>query len=84
MIEKGKCSLHDQDIEKAILKGKKLESIDDRDWKELEANVVAITLLCLADDVMYPIMDEESPSAIWFNIENSQMSKSLTNKLYLK
>lgn len=83
MIEKGKCSLHHQDIEKA-LKGKKLESIDDIDWKELEANVVAIILLCLADDVMYPIMDEESQTAIWFNTENSHMSKSLTNKLYLK
>ena len=54
------------------------------DWKDLEAKVAATIRLCLADDVMYHVMDEESPTAIWLKLESRYMSKSLTKKLYLK
>ncbi|KAL6311694.1 hypothetical protein AAG906_006513 [Vitis piasezkii] len=47
--------------------------MDDMDWKDLEAKVATTIRLCLADDVMYHVMDEDR-----------YMSKSLTNKLYLK
>jgi hypothetical protein len=40
--------------------------------------------LCLGDDVMYYVMDEESPAVVWLKLESQYMSKSLTNKLYLK
>ena len=40
--------------------------------------------LYLANDVMYHVMDEESPVTIWLNLESQYMSKLLTNKLYLK
>ena len=63
---------------------KKLEGMNDMDWKDLEAKVVATIRLCLADDVMYHVMDEESPVAIWLKLESWYISKSLTNKLYLK
>ena len=33
---------------------------------------------------MYHVMDEESPTAIWLKLESRYMSKSLTNKLFLK
>jgi hypothetical protein len=36
------------------------------------------------DDVMYHVMDEESPTTVWLKLERRYMSKSLTNKLYLK
>ena len=68
---------------KALYK-KKLEGMNDMDWKDLEAKVVATIRLCLADDVMYHVMDEESLTAIWLKLESRYMSKSLTNKLYLK
>ena len=45
---------------------------------------MTIIRLCLGDDVMYHVMDEESPVAIWLKLESRYMSKSLTNKLYLK
>ena len=54
------------------------------DWKDLEAKAAAIIKLCLADDVMYHVMDEESLAAIWLKLESRYMSKLLTNKLYLK
>jgi len=45
---------------------------------------VATIRLCVGDDVMSHVMDEESPAAIWLKLESRYMSKSLTNKLYLK
>jgi hypothetical protein len=33
---------------------------------------------------MYYVMDEESPATVWLKLESLYMSKSLTNKLYLK
>jgi hypothetical protein len=66
------------------LYGTKPDDISDIDWKELEARAVATIWLCLEDDVMYHVMDKESPVAVWLKLESRYMSKSLTNKLYLK
>ena len=40
--------------------------------------------MCLDDEVMYHVMDEESLAAIWLKLESWYMLKSLTNKLLLK
>jgi hypothetical protein len=45
---------------------------------------VATIRLCLGDDVMYHVMDEESLATVWLELESRYMSKSLMNKLYLK
>ena len=66
------------------LYGTKPEGMVDIDWKELEAKAVATIWLCLGDDVMYHVMDEESLAAVWLKLESRYMSKLLTNKLYLK
>ena len=63
---------------------KQPEEINDMNWKDLEANAATTIRLCLTDDVMYHVMDEESPTTIWLKLESRYMSKSLTNKLYLK
>jgi hypothetical protein len=47
-------------------------------------DVTRALLACLGDDVMYHVMDEESLTAVWLKMESRYMSKSLTNKLYLK
>jgi hypothetical protein len=46
--------------------------------------VVATIWICLEDDVMYHVMDEEFLVAIWLKLKSWYMSKSLMNKLYLK
>jgi hypothetical protein len=66
------------------LYGTKPEGMVEIDWKELEAKAVATIRLCLGDDVMYHVMDKESPGAIWLKLESRYMSKLLTNKLSLK
>ena len=40
--------------------------------------------MCLIDEVMYHVMDEESSTTIWLKLEGRYMSKSLTNKPLLK
>jgi hypothetical protein len=62
----------------------KPEGMTNIDWKELEAKAVATIRLCLGDDVMYHVMDEESLTAVWLKLESQYVLKSLTNKLYLK
>ena len=47
-----------------VLYETKLEGMADRDWKELEAKAVATIWLCLGDDVIYHVMDEESLAAV--------------------
>ena len=64
--------------------GKQLEGMNDIDWKDLEVKATTTMRLCLADDEMYHVMDEESPTTIWLKLESRYMFKSLTNKLYLK
>jgi hypothetical protein len=46
----------------------KPKGMADIDWKELEVKVVATIRLCLGDDVMYHVMDEESSTAIWLKL----------------
>jgi hypothetical protein len=67
-----------------VLYETKLEGMTDIDWNELEAKAVATIQLCLGDDIMYHVLDEESLAAIWLKLESRYMSKSLINKLYLK
>jgi len=45
---------------------------------------VATTRLYLDDDVMYHVMNEESPVTVWAKLESRYISLSLSNKLYLK
>ena len=56
----------------------------DTEWQDLKMRVVSTIRMCLAEEVMYHVMDEESPVTIWLKLESWYMSKSLTNKLLLK
>ena len=66
------------------LTGKQPEGMKDMEWQDSEMRVVLTIRMCLADEVMYHVMDEESLATIWLNLESRYMSKSLTNKLLLK
>ena len=40
--------------------------------------------LCLAQEVVYNVMDEKMTTRLWSRLEMLYMTKSLSNKLYLK
>ncbi|KAA8525009.1 hypothetical protein F0562_011353 [Nyssa sinensis] len=65
-------------------KTKKLEKMTNDKWEELKMRAVCTIRICLADEVMYQVMDEESSAGIWAKLESRYISKLLTNKLYLK
>ena len=75
--------LAQQGILKA-LRSEKPASMEDEDWEDLKERAAGTIRLCLADEVMYHVMSLSSPGEIWRKLESQFMSKTLTNKLYLK
>ena len=46
------------------LSGKQLEGMNATDWKDSKMRVASTIRMCLTDEVMYHVMDEESPITI--------------------
>ena len=51
---------------------------------DLQERAAGTIRLCLVDDIMYHVISLSSPDEIWKKLESQFMSKTLTNKLYLK
>ena len=74
-----------QGLVKALYgKAMKPKMMMDDEWEELYMKVVSTIRQCLADKLMYIVMDDVSITAIWLKLESRYMSKSLTYKLNLK
>jgi len=56
----------------------------DMEWEDLDAQVLSTIKLCLANDVLFNIVEETSTRCLWDKLETLYMKKSLTNKIYLK
>jgi len=56
----------------------------DKNWEEIDLKAACTIQLCLADELMYNMMDEEMATELWSKLETLYMMKSLPNKLYLK
>ena len=69
-----------------ILQGKlaKPVGMSDEDCEELDLKTTSTIQLCLADDVIYNVIDEEMATGLWLRLETLYMTKSLSNQLYLK
>jgi transposase InsO family protein len=57
---------------------------DDAELAALEEKAHSTIMLCLADDVITEVADEETAAGLWLKLESLYMTKSLTNKLLLK
>jgi len=56
----------------------------DKDWEEIDLKAASTIQLCLTDEVMYNVMDENSATSLWSRLNTLYMTKSLSNKLYLE
>ena len=56
----------------------------NENWVEMDLNATSTIQLCLADEMMYDVMDEEMATGLWSTLKTLYMTKSLPNKLYLK
>ena len=52
--------------------------------EELEIKTHSAIQLCLADKVLREVANEDTAAGLWLKLESLYMTKSLTNKLYLK
>lgn len=74
-----------QGFQKA-LDGKRMKPITMKydEWDDLDAKALSIVGLCLAEDVLFNIAGEKSTTSLGSKLETLYMTKSLTNKIYLK
>ncbi|KAK4386031.1 hypothetical protein Sango_2473700 [Sesamum angolense] len=49
--------------------------MDDEDWEELQQRGPTTILLCLADEIMYHVMNLKFPGEVWKKLEIEFMSK---------
>jgi len=63
---------------------KKPDTMKAEDWADLDERAASTIRLHLSDDVVNNIIDEETVRYIWTRLESQYISKTLTNKLYLK
>ncbi|KAK8926344.1 hypothetical protein KSP39_PZI018272 [Platanthera zijinensis] len=79
-----KAVLVQQGLHKALLGKEKAKVNDDDEWDELDLKAISTIQLCLADEVMYNVIEAENTVDLWRKLEELYMSRSLTNKLYVK
>jgi len=63
---------------------KKVTDAENTEIAILEEKAHSTIMLCLADDIITEVAEEETTSGLWLKLESLYMTKSLTNKLLLK
>ena len=68
------------------MKGKdsKPEKMTEEEWEDFESKCVSTIRLCIADNIINNVIDENSALALWKKREKLYLVKSLTTKLNLK
>ena len=63
---------------------KKPSKMEDDKWNDIDFQANATIILCPSDEVLYNIMNEETTAGLWCRLESMYMTKSLSNKLFMK
>jgi len=59
--------------------GKKPSKIGDDEWSDIDFRTKATIRLCLSNEDLYNVMNEEITADLWCRLESSYMTKSLSN-----
>ena len=65
-------------------KDKKPATMEDNEWDEMDGEACAAIILCLERDVAFEIKDEITATGMWDSLESKYLTKTLSNKSYLK
>ena len=65
-------------------KEKKLETMKDVEWVEMDEKAASAIRLNLGDEVIHNIQEAKTAKEVWEKLEGLYMRKNLTNKLYEK
>jgi hypothetical protein len=71
-------------VKELLGKTKQPVTITDDDWDEIDARELSAIRMCLADDVLFNIVTEKTTVGLWMKLESLYMTKSLTNRIFLK
>ena len=63
---------------------KKPSKMEDDKWNNIDLRAKATIILCLSDEVLYNMMNEKTNIGLWCRLESLYMTKSLSNKLFMK
>ena len=74
-----------QGLSKA-LKGREAlpTTMSDEETDELMEKAHSVILLCLGNEVLCEVAKKDTTAKLWLKLESLYMTKSLTNRLYLK
>lgn len=65
-------------------KSKKLTSMTNEQWVELDDKALSAFQLCLSNEVLREVGTETTAAELWLKLKSLYMTKSLVNKLRLK
>jgi hypothetical protein len=74
-----------QGLQKALAgKKKKLRSMTDDDWEDLDARDLSNIHLCMEYEVFFNIIEETKTIGLWRKLDTLYMTKKFSNKIFLK
>nr|KYP37886.1 Retrovirus-related Pol polyprotein from transposon TNT 1-94 [Cajanus cajan] len=80
-----KALLVHQGVEDALADESKLPvTLTNKEKKEMMSKAHSLIILSLGDDMLREVVGETTTTSVWLKLEGLYMTKSLTNKLYLK
>ena len=81
----GNIVAHEKGTHKALLSiEKKPSKMKNDEWNNIDFHAKAMIILCLSDKLLYNVMNEETIAGLWYRLESLYMTKSLSNKLFMK
>ena len=58
--------------------------MEDDEWNDIDFCAKATIILCLSDEILYNMMNEETTADFLCRLESLYMIKSLSHKLFIK
>ena len=81
MIKEVKVLLVQQTLHKTLQgKSSKPVGMSDEDQEEMDLKTASMKQICLAEEIMYNIVDEETTTRLLSRLETLYMTKNLSNK----
>ena len=72
-----------QGLNKASI-GEKPHDMSNADWEDLDERAMSTIRLSMANEILSDILDEKTTKLMWKKLESLYMTKSLSNKLFMK
>ena len=74
-----------QGLQKSLAsKSKKPTAMTEWEWEDLNVKALSTICLCVADDVLFNIVGEDTTPGLWRKLESLYMMKSFMSRIYLK